>query len=290
MESVCRAVKFKCFCILLVGQWIEGNLKASLIIFVVLVVTVWGRPFVVFSMTLHKPASIKKCFSKFCEEAHDWPDLSLIQHLSNNIQNYWWQSLIHLDVHGSGMFRKMFNNAGTLGQPLAVWSVWGDLDKVGNKYVWCIQLRWKLLEPRGQCLLRFSAKSEEVGCRPSEPLDSPIGCVLAVWPFWLAVCWRISAVCGRGGILCALCFSLHSVPSFPVFMFWITGTRLVPPDVKETYCISRKRRTYTLFSWQWSKRCVQWNFSAEQVRREAAEWSDKGSWPLVWVWAVCGGL
>ena len=25
----------------------------------------------------------------------------------------------------------------------------------------------------------------------------------------------------------------------------------------------------------------QCNFSAERVRREAAEWSDKGSWPLV---------
>ena len=32
----------------------------------------------------------------------------------------------------------------------------------------------------------------------------------------------------------------------------------------------------------------QCNFSAERVRREAMEWSDKGSWPLVW--AVRGGL
>ena len=39
-----------------------------------------------------------------------------------------------------------------------------------------------------------------------------------------------------------------------------------------------------------SKRCVQCNFSAEQVRRDATERSDKGSWLLVWVWAVCGGL
>ena len=28
-----------------------------------------------------------------------------------------------------------------------------------------------------------STKSEEVGCRQSEPLDSLIGCGLAVWPF-----------------------------------------------------------------------------------------------------------
>ena len=32
------------------------------------------------------------------------------------------------------------------------------------------------------------AKSEKLGWWPSEPLDSLIGCVLAVWPFWLAVC------------------------------------------------------------------------------------------------------
>ena len=44
---------------------------------------------------------------------------------------------------------------------------------------------------------------------------------------------------------------LHSVLSFPVLMFWITGTRLAPPDVKETYFISSKRRSYTLpCSWQ----------------------------------------
>ena len=30
-----------------------------------------------------------------------------------------------------------------------------------------------------------------------------------------------------------------------------------------------------------SKRCVQCNFCAKRVRREATEWSDKGSWPLV---------
>ena len=31
---------------------------------------------------------------------------------------------------------------------------------------------------------------------------------------------------GKGGILFVLCFSIHSLPSFPVFMFWsnVTGT------------------------------------------------------------------
>ena len=58
------------------------------------------------------------------------------------------------------------------------------------------------------------AQSEEVGCRPSEPLDSLIGDVLANQP-----------LCVRGGTLCVLCFSMHSVPSF-VFMFWSTSMRL----------------------------------------------------------------
>ena len=56
------------------------------------------------------------------------------------------------------------------------------------------------------------AKSEEVGCRPSEPLDSLIGCVLAnqrsVWE-------------GRNTV-CALFFhALRSViPCFHVLEFW----------------------------------------------------------------------
>ena len=32
----------------------------------------------------------------------------------------------------------------------------------GNKSVWCVQLRWKLLEPRGQCLVRFNLQSLRV--------------------------------------------------------------------------------------------------------------------------------
>ena len=40
-------------------------------------------------------------------------------------------------------------------------------------------------------------------------------------------------MCGRGGSD----DGLHSVPSFPVFMFWITGTKPAPPDVTETCCI-----------------------------------------------------
>ena len=104
-------------------------------------------------------------------------------------------------------------------------------------------------------------KSEEDGRRTSEPLDSLIGGVLvnqrSVW---------------EGGILCALWFSTHSVPSFPVVMLCCTGMRQVVMSVQDeiieskesrvhkpclqltqappTYCISRKRRTYTLL-WSW---------------------------------------
>ena len=61
------------------------------------------------------------------------------------------------------------------------------------------------------------AKSEEVGCRTSEPLDSLIGDVLGnqrgVWEGW--------------NTACAL-FFYALVPSFPIFMFWsnVAGTRL----------------------------------------------------------------
>ena len=133
-----------------------------------------------------------------------------------------------------------------------------------------------------------------------------------VWEGWLSAVWAIGysdwlcASCMTiliGGVptnqrgvwedwtlWCAFCFSMHSVPSFPVFMFWSTGTRLAPPAVTEAYCISCKCRTYTLlWSWQPSKQFVQCNFSVKVVRREVMEWLDEGSWLLVWVWVVCGG-
>ena len=127
--------------------------------------------------------------------------------------NRWMSEAIHPSIHPSIIVR--LSGAGLRGQlpeqghpdfplPGHLWNVWGYSDEVGNK----------------------SVLSEEIGFWPSEPLDSLIGCMPAVWQFWLAVCWRISAVCGRGGILCALCFPIYSVPSFSVFMFWSTGTRV----------------------------------------------------------------
>ena len=37
----------------------------------------------------------------------------------------------------------------------------------------------------------------------------------------------------EGRILCALCFSMHSVPSFPVFMFCSTGLRIVSMSIQD---------------------------------------------------------
>ena len=44
----------------------------------------------------------------------------------------------------------------------------------------------------------------------------------------------------EGRILCALCFSIHSIQSFPVFVFWnnISGTRLAAMSVEaELICV-----------------------------------------------------
>ena len=90
----------------------------------------------------------------------------------------------------------------TLGQPLDIWSIWGDSDEFGNKSVQCVQLRWKLLEPRGRCLLQFNMQSLRrlaVGRRSH-------------WILWLVMChlydhsdWRCaneSARCVGGAEYC----------------------------------------------------------------------------------------
>ena len=55
------------------------------------------------------------------------------------------------------------------------------------------------------------AKSEEVGHRTSEPLDSD----------WQCASESVQCVCGRGRILCAHWFSMHSIPSFLVSCFGV---------------------------------------------------------------------
>ena len=76
----------------------------------------------------------------------------------------------------------------------------GDSDEVGNKYIWCGQVRRKL------------SQAEEVGRRMSEPLDSLIGGVLAnqrgVWEGLNTVCTLVFYV-------------FHSVIScFHVLEYW----------------------------------------------------------------------
>ena len=59
---------------------------------------------------------------------------------------------------------------------------------------------------------------------------------------WLCASWMAALIGGvlvnqrgvwEGGILCALCFSMHFVPSFPVFMLCSTGTRLVVMSIQD---------------------------------------------------------
>ena len=54
----------------------------------------------------------------------------------------------------------------------------GDSDEFRNKSVRCVQLRWKLLEPGGQCLLRFILQSLWM---------LAVG-HLSHWILWLVVC------------------------------------------------------------------------------------------------------
>ena len=98
--------------------------------------------------------------------------------------------------------------------------------------MFCVQLRRKLSEPLGGCQLRFSIWSLRRRAVGS----------LSHWIFWLVVCqlnghsdWRCANQHSvwEGGILCVLCFSLHSIPSFLVFMFCATGTRLVVMSVQD---------------------------------------------------------
>ena len=78
------------------------------------------------------------------------------------------------------MFSSLVTSIGrnTPAQPLDVWSVWRDLDEVGNKYVRCVQLCWKLLEPLGCRLLQISMWS----------LRRFVVRCLSHWILWLAVC------------------------------------------------------------------------------------------------------
>ena len=109
----------------------------------------------------------------------------------DNVHNYdifiphclWWMCYDNLALTKVTLTGQNKPNYQTLGrntpaQPLDIWSVWGDSDEVGNKYVWCVQLRWKLSQLLGRCLLRFSMQS----------LRRWAVRRLSYWILWLAVC------------------------------------------------------------------------------------------------------
>ena len=102
----------------------------------------------------------------------------------------------------------------------------------------------------------------------------------------------ISTVCGRCRILCAplnymvstlFFYALRSIIScFHVLDYWHKASTTRSRTSVERTC------NCLIGSCRGTK--FQCNFSAERVRWEAMEWSDKGGWLLVWVWVVCGGL
>ena len=138
-------------------------------------------------------------------------------------------------------------------------------------FKWVAKNRWAQVWMAEKCLGRLVQVFSCVGSfwNSGDSVCSDSTC--KVWEGWLLAVGAIGysewlcASCMTiliGGVLanqrgvwegwntaCAL-FSVHSVPSFPILMFWSTGMRLAPPAVKEAYCISRKHRTYALL-WSW---------------------------------------
>ena len=110
----------------------------------------------------------------------------------------------------------------TPAQPLDAWGVCWDSDEVGNKSV-----RWSFRSHSG--VVCSDSACEVWG-----------GGLSDVWVIgfsdWL--CASESARRVGGEEYCALCFSMHSVPSFPVVMLCSPGTRLVVMSVQdELICV-----------------------------------------------------
>ena len=146
-------------------------------------------------------------------------------------------------------FKIVFNGRNTPAQPLDVWSIWRDSDEVGNKYVWCVQLRRKLSEPSGLCQPRLSMRS----------LRRWAVRRLSHWILWLVVCqlnghsdWRCtseSTQCVGGAEYCVHFFyALRSVIScFHIFVFCSTGTRLVVMSIQDEFICARCTFSMQLF-------------------------------------------
>ena len=113
------------------------------------------------------------------------------------------------------------------------------------------------------------AKSEEVGYRPSGPWDNDwcVSCMTILTGDMLATqrgVWE-----GWNTVQALFFYALHSV---------ISCFHVEPP----AYCISRKRRTYTLlWSWQHVETVRSMQLFCRRIRQKATKWSEKGSWLFV---------
>ena len=163
----------------------------------------------------------------------------------------------------------------TLAQPLEVWGVWGDLDDVGNKYVQCVQLRWKRSEPRGCWLLQFSLRSMRR---------------LAVGHLSHWIIYASYMTILNGGVLANQRGVLEGQNSVCALFFYalcsvISCFHVAPP----AYCISRKHRTYMLlWSWQHVEAVCSMQLFCQTGQTRGNRVSDKGSWLLVLVLVVWG--
>ena len=123
------------------------------------------------------------------------------------------------------------------------------------------------------------AKSENIGCWPSEPLDTPD---------WLCASWMTILIGGGLTNQHGVCEGRNSACTAELngvrfvflctplchFAFSCFGV-LAQDDVKETYCISRKPRTYMLL---WSWQLLRWFVSLQLFCRTGqmrGKWSGR---------------
>ena len=104
------------------------------------------------------------------------------QNLSNHVHiTYLWPDFKDVDgmvVELMLLYGRRKSRCLKAGTHWPNWSVWRDSDEIWNKSVRCVQLRWKLSEPLGSCLIRFNMPILRKGA---------VG-LLSCWIPWLAVC------------------------------------------------------------------------------------------------------
>ena len=171
-----------------------------------------------------------------------------------------------------------------------------------------VQVRRKLSELRGRCLLRFSMRSLRRWA---------VGRV-SHWILWLVVC-QLNGRCGGvranqrdvwegWNTVCALVFYAPRsvIPRFHVLQYWHETSSYVrsgrinlcsfgnasllqlPTQAPPAYCISRKRRMYTLLCSRQYVKAVCFNATFLWNGSDKRQQSGRKRQPNVW--AVCGGL